>query len=543
MSEYHGFEVLSSFSATQQATAESSSGRCIVWGEPSHPHVPRHAIASWILSETHQRRFDRLSELLGPFVAFVDDRSTKGATVVTDFLGLMPVFIHQGETETLLAADAWTLANRLPHMPKVDGGSLACWLWFGFDCTTRSLFDGIRLLPAGSVTELTPEGRRSFPYTNSSEPVVDVSDDQLASRILNLVQTATTTLLRDRPDAVIALSGGWDSRLIAACAVEAGSKPLAVCVANSQGDAEVARKVADHLGLTLEVIRPDGDVIDLYPEWFGYASTGYPQTHFLLQEIARRHPGFPICNGFLGDSLVRGSHDRVQGSFERDHTSDFSDALMRAHSRSCGIRFVQDDLTDGIYELAKQPLQSAVAEGKRRGQVFSWVDLALRQRFYIANNFLQHADTAEPLLPFYSVDLILLKMAQDPSRFSDELYRRIFRRIDPSLADIPHSSQLSINKGKKVRGHVRRMALSLCLELVRPDSLPVVPRLRAYPRILACLAGRDDMSDYIRQMFAMHLLEARLKKAGVGLDWRDTLKQAFDESTGVRRASPPEPTN
>lgn len=520
-----GFQQLAAASTHSYADDDVSGARCTLWGAPSHPDIPQHSVAGWLLTHVTQRRYDVIETLIGPFVAIVDDPTSELVTIVTDPLGVMPVFVSQDESTVLIGTDAWTIAGQSSDPVQVDGRSLASWLWFGFDCSSHSLFRGVRLLPAGSVTSFTPRGETTHQYWDAAEARNEFQDGDLAGEIRRIVQSATSVLLRDRPEAILSLSGGWDSRFIAACAVEAGYKPLAVCVASSKGEEKLASDVAAHLGLALEVIRPAGDVFDLYPEPFGYTATGYPITYFVTHEIARRHPGRPILNGFLGDSLVRGSHDRVQGRLEDEFTSDLTDVLMKTHSMSCGTRVVEKSLRDCVYDGARPALAAVVSAGRRSGQVFPWVDLRVRQRFYIANNFLQHLDLADPLLPFYVVELLRLKMNVSQRNFGADLYGNILGGFSSRLAEIPHSTTLSVDQRHKVPRRIRRLAASLCVQLCRPRALPIVPRSRAYLRLAAALAGRTDMGEYVKQMYAMRLLETRLEGFGVTLDWRSELSE------------------
>ena len=524
-----GLEILAGFDPS--FTFENPTGvRCTVWGGPSHPDMPREEVAAWILGESSKDRFGGLCRVLGPFAAFIDDPHGRLVTLVTDPLGLMPVFLCEGRDHTLVATDVWTLAERRTGKLDVDPRSLASWLWFGFNCSSHGLFEGTIRLPPGSVTRFEPGGRTSRPYSLglAGGDGDEVRDEEIAPRVRDRVRSTTASLLRDRPDAIIALSGGWDSRLIAACAVENGSRPLAVSVSNTPGEERIAVEVAQRLGLELEVIRPAGEVFDLYDRAFGLTPSGYPITRFVTHEIARRHPGRPLLNGFLGDSLVRGSHDRVQGKLEWEHTEPVVELLMRVHSMTGGFHLLDRMVARHVYRRAREPMSAAVEEGRALGRIFQWVDLTIRQRFYIANNFLQHLDMSEPLLPFYDLGLIRLKLGRKSEAFGRSLYLEILEGLDPPLARIPHSGDLRPHDGGGPSRRVRRMASYLA---TRPGRLvrTAASARRAYPRLLAASVGRSDMAPYVKYVYAMHLLEARLESAGVDLDWQATL---VDESAG-----------
>jgi len=50
--------------------------------------------------------------------------------------------------------------------------------------------------------------------------------------------------------------------------------------------------------------------------------------------------------------------------------------------------------------VSRTPIQNVDKEGKRLKKRFSLRDIYVRQVHYIANNFLQHLEITEPIIPF-----------------------------------------------------------------------------------------------------------------------------------------------
>lgn len=516
------FQEIRSWPSTTRHVDEAGV-RCTVWGAPAHPSIGRKDLTPWLASEVADGRFERLEELIGPFAVILDDPRRESVLVATDPLGVFPLFAHETPEEVLIATDAWEVVRALDAPPAIETRAVASWLWFGFDCSALSLFEGVIRLPAGCVIEVGRSSLRRHSYvdllSSAAEPLPrSLSQDALAGTILDCVRGATAALLENRSDAVIALSGGWDSRLLAACAVEAGSRPLAVSVANAEGDEVVAEKVARRLGLELHVIRSDGDVFDLYSEPFGQAASGFPITRFITDEIARRFPGRPMLNGYLGDSLIRGSHDRIGGELESAHSGSAVDIEMRAQSMVGALHLLESTVAEAARRTARISVEEAVAVGSPYERVFQWVDLAIRQRYYIPNNFLLHRDLTEALLPFYDVRLIRLKLMQGSVGFGSDLYRTILRTVDPALADMDRPAVGSRSPGGVPRS-VRRMALANLGYLLGSSGGGPLQRGKTLVRMVAALAGRKGMEDYVKYVQGIALLESQTASLDPELEW------------------------
>lgn len=516
--------------ATQREFSPSPGVRLVIWGDPAHREVPRRQVPAWIADQFKHGRLARLEELLGPFVILLDDARREGVMVATDPLGILPVFATATDREVLVGGDAWDLARERRGPYEVEPTALASWLWFGFDCTSHSFFRGIERLPAGSVTSVRSNGWRSEVYVdlltsarNRPEPL---PMQELAGRMLDYVRKTTAALLSDRGDAIIALSGGWDSRLLAACAVEAGHQPLAVCVENSQGDASVATNVADRLGLDIDVIRPSGHLFDLYRDPYAFTASGFPITRFVTHEIARRYAGRAMLNGFLGDSIVRGSHDRICGKLESEERQPIDDLLVQAHSMASGHHLLRPKVAASVRRLASLPLTGAIEASRDEHRACQWVDLTIRQRFYIANNFLLHLEHSEPLLPFYDSRLIRLKLSQAPASFGRSLYEEIFAALDPGLRFLSATDSSPVTSTSGIPRYVRRMALSLLKVLLTPGAATFVERRKAVPRVIAALAGRTEMGGYVKYLYGIRLLEERFAEKGKSGDWPASLAAA-----------------
>ena len=151
----------------------------------------------------------------------------------------------------------------------------------------------------------------------------------------------------------------------------------------------------------------------------------------------------------------------------------------------------------------------------------TYVNFHLRHRLYFSGIFLGHDDEAEARLPFYSWELIDFR-ARYNSSFRRDNYRLLFERYFPKLAAIPHCSEVALPEpaGERRSRHLRGWSLALLgtrLNPRRPDSaIRCRKLLRRLPSGL--FLGQRYQTE-LRFLRKIHLFEARLRRAGVKLDW------------------------
>jgi hypothetical protein len=234
---------------------------------------------------------------------------------------------------------------------------------------------------------------------------------------------------------------------------------------------------------------------------------------------AERAPGLPIVNGFMGDSLVRGSHDKLFGNYEWESVENPADLLDRgyAHWR---YDFFEPRLLGRVRERARAAIAREVAAAPLTGKAFTWVDLLCRQRLYISNNFLGHMHIAQPVLPFYAPDLVRYKLEQPCWNFTRRTYQQIFANHLPKLADLPHATDLPSDRprNRMAAGVHRRWAAGLINRLTMGGHLPFVRRRAVIPRLVAAMA--DPRMDYlVVSLRHWLLLEEMAGKSGIDVAW------------------------
>ncbi|NNF60874.1 MAG: hypothetical protein HKN06_06040 [Gammaproteobacteria bacterium] len=175
--------------------------------------------------------------------------------VVTDRIGTQHVFAGAIGQCSVLATSSLALAQ--VSQPGWNETAVGEFLATGSNYGTRTLFCGIDKLPAASVVSIGPTGiQRQDKYWSIAEcdegsdaPAVE----QMASAIKDTIVTATDTL--GHP--VISLTGGLDSRIIFAAALEAGvSFDVFTTGSTQNADVVIAREIAATHGITHHHLPP-----------------------------------------------------------------------------------------------------------------------------------------------------------------------------------------------------------------------------------------------------------------------------------------------
>jgi hypothetical protein len=164
-------------------------------------------------------------------------------------------------------------------------------------------------------------------------------------------------------------------------------------------------------------------------------------------------------------------------------------------------------------------MERAVTAGAPIRKVFGWADMYYRQRYYMSNNFLQHAGLAEAIVPFYNWDALLCKFSNEYSLFSSEIYRRIFSKHFPALASVPHPSDIQRSKVPPVARWTKRRARQLFGRISSKRWLSLLAKSRCRVLTMAALVGDRRVEEAILAFDRLYLLEQRTRSAGMSLDW------------------------
>ncbi|HEY0972084.1 MAG TPA: hypothetical protein VGE02_14045, partial [Gemmatimonadales bacterium] len=246
-----------------------------------------------------------LRGLDGAFVALWWNARDATLTVVTDFLGMQPLYRADPDGATLIASEVKALARSGELDVEPDAGAWGAMLYFGHQVGPRTLLAGVTRLPP--ARELVFDSSRRGVVREASTwewPASAGRPDSPALRdaIGDAVRADVAAYAAAHPGASLLLSGGFDSRLILCLCRDIGLSPRLLVQShpdeNADADARFARAFARALGMPATT----------FPARAGFYGSADYLRFLALNEIAT-----PSLYLFIPNVLpvVRGERDGV----------------------------------------------------------------------------------------------------------------------------------------------------------------------------------------------------------------------------------------
>lgn len=277
------------------------------------------AIAADILSgESHAlaRAASHLAQIDGDFVVAFQDRRSRDVVIFNDLLGRLPLYVHRTNSSLILSRDV-SLVLRAIGRPNFDRLGTAEYLLYGYPLGPRTLFSGVERVAAATAICVRRQARQitisemNVPSVTPDPPLAKEMVRNRAQEVAFAFVQACAARVHKAEHAVLGLSGGLDSRSVAA-ALSGNHLPfLAVTRSGSPSDREtrIAAKVAAVLHLNWKAIpipRPTGlDLLRLLQLKGGMNDLGMafilPFFELLKADFGR---GMILLTGDGGDKIL-----------------------------------------------------------------------------------------------------------------------------------------------------------------------------------------------------------------------------------------------
>lgn len=271
--------------------------------------------------------FQRLS---GIFAVAFYEHDTEILTLVRDPVGVKPLYISESLDRLFFASEMKALLRSGMVCPELDPHAVLAHLGFLWSPGRPTLVKGIRKLLPGHVIRvkagriLSDESYRPLSFNRFPPP------DSVSSAVQAVGAAVRTAVERQMVSDVplgAFLSGGLDSSAVAAFAQHhrqnefAGQSGRLQCFSievqegstASEGfadDLPYARRVAEHLGVDLHVVRAGREMMDRLPEMIYLLDEPTPDpaalNTLLISELARSQGIKVLLSGAGGDDIFTG---------------------------------------------------------------------------------------------------------------------------------------------------------------------------------------------------------------------------------------------
>lgn len=281
-----------------------------------------HSDTEVILHAFEEWGIDCLQKFRGMFAFALWDAKNKELWLIRDRIGVKPLYFSRHHGRLTFASEIKALLADPEQMRGVNEEGLFHYLSFLTTPAPQTLFAGIHKLPPATWMRISADGsttqRRYWDVWDHTSPLTNVSEDEIAARILGELRTAVQLRkVSDVPVGVF-LSGGVDSSTNAALFSEGEKTQVKTFTIGYQGEynsykneTEFARRMAGEVGADHhELLLTVDDLLNFLPRMIELQDEpiGDPVCVpvYYVSKLARDH-GVIVCQvGEGADELFYG---------------------------------------------------------------------------------------------------------------------------------------------------------------------------------------------------------------------------------------------
>jgi asparagine synthetase B (glutamine-hydrolysing) len=363
----------------------------------------------------------------------------------TDRFGSVPLFYALGPGGAVVSTELGACLQ-LSGVPRdVDPVAFAEMLAFDHPLLRRTLFAGVRQLPAASILALRQDGAAVHRYWRYGFYDGDAADENGAVESAGTLfkQAVSRAVPEERP-VLLFVSGGLDSRLLAA-ELEHRAGPLRSASFGVKGswDARYGAAVSrlcgsrQHIDVRMEPWRYVDSADDGVALTGGMLSPAHLHMYGILRRV--RRPDEIVVTGFLGDPHF-GADARHERNDVGEPTVEIDRLLSGSNLQSSELSLVA---TEDVLEAVRQDLAEVMADcvvHNLPSDIPEYFFVAERQSKLIVFISALCAAVEEVRMPFADADLAeFLCGLPCRWRYQRRLEKEMLLRVYPKYAAIPQS--------------------------------------------------------------------------------------------------------
>jgi asparagine synthetase B (glutamine-hydrolysing) len=188
-----------------------------------------------VVTGDYKSAYRTLAALDGAFAAVFWDNSNQKMLVVTDFLGMQPLYMFRRENICLMATDVKGITASGLLDIKMDPAGWGSFLSFGHLIGDLSLVEGIRRTKPASIYNIDgltgSVEQTTYWHWPAAKPEMGLEDIDVAS-LVQMLRQDTMAYTQHTDQGTVLLSGGFDSRILLALLCEVGFSPDTLTVAH-----------------------------------------------------------------------------------------------------------------------------------------------------------------------------------------------------------------------------------------------------------------------------------------------------------------------
>jgi|GEM_PF-5993375 len=508
-------------------------GRARVWaalatGARLEPGAPLRIIDTVPASHARARDWPQTlsrEEVHDAFQIFTDIHERTPGTLhfASDLIGVRPVFLRR-------RPQGWWLSNRIELIRRVGPAepveplAVLEFLILLSPLGRRTLEGGVERLFCGDRIEWSettgPVLHAEGIQVRLGDPEPDAHPHAMAERIKETMFDSIRRKLAWHPlPPVVALSGGYDSRLMSAAARALGLRPRAYTYgAPHHSEFWAARLIASRLGMELRTVEYPHDMLRSRMPLFFDVLQGQadPYIMHIANLLAMPEPeGTPVMHGFIGDTMSGAFVCRMQKHHFQSKDL-LAEGIVRSYAFPVQLKAMEMAGFDRPFETLCQAAYDNLPPAPHLFQSAMLWACSNRQRRFTATQAEILGSRFTPFYPFYDRAYMELWMHQPLASQVDRLlFFTVFKKHFPEVATIPHpNSVFAIQPAMK--DILRKFAFDRTLE-VKGKLLRLFGRELPDPDIMRISYG-GETEEIRRSMAGEIAAETAALKARFGID-------------------------
>ena len=496
----------------------------------------RERIAAWQL------------ETDGDFLILVLKRDTGEICIINDALGRLPLYYYRDGDRIFVSREIRFITHLIGEA-RFDRRGIAQYMLFGYPLGEKTLFENIYRLPPASFISIGGNRsdiriERAHRYNLEEKDEGKSNAKEQAGILIDIYCEACRNRFNPDHSNVVTLSGGLDSRVVAAALERVGATFSNATFVDYfkyfDPDVDLARQIAEVLGLEWKLFTmgpPKGrDVLKLLKIKSGLNFFGMSFSVPLFEKM-REYYGdrITLFTGDGGDRLLPdlrpmarlrtiddvveyiiehytfvplGIVSGITGMRKEEMISDFREHLMGFEEKAVKQKFVNFMILERNFKW--------LFEGEDRNRYYSW-----------------------PVAPFYAIDFFRHALScPDGIKENHRLYREVLVQLSPDVAAIDNAKwHFPITSGKLGRYfRMRNMFYSLpqgVRKIVKAQYKKKIDPYEPDSNIANCFKEQLETCKAISEYLSIEEIRKYLYKINkYDLDHIFTVTSAIEEFSG-----------
>ncbi|MAF85634.1 MAG: hypothetical protein CL875_04060 [Dehalococcoidales bacterium] len=388
---------------------------------------------------------DFVKQLNGTFAIAIYDIKQQKLLVVNDRYGLRPLYYAVDGTRVLIASEVKAMLQIEPKS-KLNDEAIADWFFFGKLLGNKTFFKNVNILPPASILEYSDGKLHIEKYWDFEfDETTNISDDELAEGLASSFRKSVARRLTGNHRYGLALSGGLDSRAIAAAMDDNASQVKAFTFGVKGCDeVRIAHIVAEKLGMKHHIVELNPDELPPHFKDVVYLSDGmdYIGISFLpiVYEEYRKHIDV-LFHGLEGDVLL-GEYFLDSNLLQARSEEEIVQALYHSactFPENMRLNLLKPAYYSRIKDMPLNSLKSELQQTRGNQPGNRATHFAIRSVIWRTDlmGCVIGRNKVEEAYPFFDNDFVdWLQRIPPTLRLNYRVYRLFLKKLSPSLAGV-----------------------------------------------------------------------------------------------------------